>query len=86
MTKSTQPRLENKAAASPVAGDINTMFGEFMSAFEEFKAANDTRLGELEKRGSADTLLDGKLDRLNAFLDGQKAAIDKASIRSATSA
>jgi HK97 family phage major capsid protein len=80
MTKSTQPRLENKAAASPVAGDINTMFGEFMSAFEEFKAANDTRLGELEKRGSADTLLDGKLDRLNAFLDGQKAAIDKANI------
>lgn len=79
MTKSDAPRLENKAAATP-AGDVNAMFAEFMSAFEEFKATNDTRLGELEKRGQADTLLEDKLDRLNSFLDGQKSRIDRAAL------
>ena len=69
MTKTTQPRLENKAASSPVAGELNAMFGEFMSAFEDFKAANDARIGEIEKRGSADTLLEGKLDKLTPTLN-----------------
>ena len=60
--------LETKAGAG---GDIASLFAEFSTAFEEFKATNDQRLGELEKRGSADGLLEGKLDRLNAVLDGQ---------------
>lgn len=79
MTKSIEPRLENKAAALP-AGDVNALFADFMNAFEEFKSTNDQRLGELEKRGSADTLLEGKLDRLNAVLDGHKSALDKAAV------
>ncbi len=52
MTKTIQPRLENKAAASPVLGDVNAMLGEFMSAFEEFKASNDARLDEIESAGA----------------------------------
>jgi HK97 family phage major capsid protein len=79
MTKSIEPRLENKAAALP-AGDVDALFADFMNAFEEFKSTNDQRLGELEKRGSADTLLEGKLDRLNAVLDGHKSALDKAAV------
>jgi len=67
--------LETKAGAG---SDIASLFAEFSSAFEEFKATNDKRLGEIEKRGSADGLLEGKLDRLNAVLDGQKAALDRA--------
>ncbi|WP_417580439.1 phage major capsid protein [Pelagibacterium sp.] len=79
MTKSIEPRLENKAAALP-AGDVNALFADFMNAFEEFKSTNDQRLGELEKRGSADALLEGKLDRLNTVLDGHKSALEKAAV------
>ena len=67
--------LETKAGAG---GDIAALFAEFSTAFEEFKRTNDQRLGEIEKRGTADGLLEGKLDRLNAVLDGQKAALDRA--------
>ncbi|WMT88061.1 phage major capsid protein [Pelagibacterium sp. 26DY04] len=83
MTKTIEPRLENKAAAMPAGGDVNALFAEFMSAFEEFKSTNDRRLGELEKRGSADTLLEGKLDRLNAILDGHKSALDRVAVEKA---
>ncbi|GGA54203.1 phage major capsid protein [Pelagibacterium lentulum] len=82
MTKSIEPRLENKAAALP-AGDVTTMFAEFMSAFEEFKSTNDQRIETLEKRGSADVLIEDKLERLNSLLDGQKAALDRAAIEKA---
>lgn len=68
--------LETKAGAG---SDIAALFAEFSSAFEEFKRTNDQRLGEIEKRGTADGLLEGKLERLNAVLDGQKAALDRAS-------
>jgi HK97 family phage major capsid protein len=71
----TSDGLETKAGAG---SDIAALFADFSRAFEEFKATNDQRLGELEKRGSADGLLEGKLDRLNAVLDGQKAAMDRA--------
>jgi len=67
--------LETKAGAGT---DIAALFAEFSTAFEEFKRTNDQRLGEIEKRGTADGLLEGKLDRLNAVLDGQKAALDRA--------
>ncbi len=66
--------LETKAGAG---GDIAALFAEFSSAFEEFKATNDQRLGEIEKRGSADGLLEGKLERLNRVIDGHKAAMDR---------
>ncbi|MCW5721948.1 MAG: phage major capsid protein [Devosia sp.] len=68
--------LETKAGAG---SDIAALFAEFSTAFEEFKRTNDPRLGEIEKRGTADGLFEGKLDKLNAVLDGHKAAIDRAS-------
>jgi HK97 family phage major capsid protein len=71
----TSDGLETKAGAG---SDIAALFAEFSTAFEEFKRTNDQRLGEIEKRGSADGLLEGKLDRLNAVLDGQRAAMDRA--------
>ncbi len=67
--------LETKAGAG---GDIAALFADFSTAFEEFKRTNDQRLKEIEKRGTADGLLEGKLERLNAVLDGQKAALDRA--------
>ena len=75
----TTTSLEIKAGPGDVAG----MFAQFTSAFEEFKATNDQRLKDIEKRGSPDGLLEGKLDRLNAVLDGQKSALERAVIDSA---
>ncbi|MET3896735.1 HK97 family phage major capsid protein [Devosia sp. UYZn731] len=71
----TDDSFEIKAGTG---GDVAGMFAEFSSAFEEFKRTNNQRIGEIEKRGSADGLLEGKLDRLNAVLDGQKSAMDRA--------
>ena len=76
----TSDGLETKAGAG---SDIGALFAEFSTAFEEFKRTNDQRLGEIEKRGSADGLLEGKLDRLNSVLDGQKAAMDRAMVERA---
>ena len=76
MTDATE-RLEIKATAGGAAGDIQGMFTEFMSAFEEFKRTNDGRLGDLERRGAADVITSEKVERLNAVLDGAKAAIDR---------
>lgn len=67
--------FEIKAGTSD---DVAGMFAEFSTAFEEFKRTNNQRLADIEKRGTADGLLDGKLDRLNAVLDGQKSALDRA--------
>lgn len=46
-----------KAAVSPV-----------MTAFEEFKSTNDARLKEIEKKGSADTLIEEKLGKIESTL------------------
>jgi len=70
----TSDGLETKAGAG---SDVGALFAEFSRAFEDFKATNDQRLKEIEKRGSADGLIEGKLERLNAVLDGQKAAMDR---------
>jgi HK97 family phage major capsid protein len=84
MTETTSDRLEIKATTSPAAsGDTQAMFAEFMTAFEEFKRTNDGRLAELERRGSADVLTGDKLERLNAVLDGAKAALDRQALERA---
>lgn len=46
------------------------------SAWEAFKSANDTRLKEIEKRGAADPLLTGQLEKLNAFMDSTKSEME----------
>ena len=50
------------------------------SAFDEFKKANDERLKEVEKKGSADSLTEEKLNRINDAITAQeemKAKIEK---------
>ncbi|WP_428977128.1 phage major capsid protein [Breoghania corrubedonensis] len=64
------PVRETKVAAMPASdrgGDTDAGLDEFLNAFEEFKAANDSRLKALETRG--DVLHDEKLDRINCALD-----------------
>lgn len=53
---------------------------ELGSAFEEFKAANDQRLAALESKGSVDTVLNEKVDRINKAiteLQNEKDRIDQ---------
>ncbi len=69
--------LEGKAAAGAAARDTEGLLAELMGAFEEFKRTNDGRLAELEKRGATDAITEEKLGRLNAALDGTKAAMDR---------
>jgi len=47
-----------------------------MRAFAEFKAANDARLGAIE-RGRADVLSDERLDRIDRALTEQKSALER---------
>src|SRR4051812_25331582 len=37
--------------------------------FEDYKSVNDQRLAELERRGSADVLLDDKLSRMDQHIN-----------------
>ena len=78
MTEATD-QYEIKAVPG-AGGDFADRFGAFMSAFEEFKRGNDERLGQLERRGSADAVTEEKVTRLNAALDGAKAALDRATL------
>lgn len=53
--------------------------GEIAKAFEEFKAANDTRLKDLESKGSTDVLTTEKVDRINDAISSlQKEVTDLA--------
>jgi HK97 family phage major capsid protein len=50
-------------------GDVKTAINEFMRSFEEFKSSNDSRLKEIEKKGSADVVLEEKVNKINSSLD-----------------
>ena len=49
--------------------DTKKAIAEVMTAFEEFKTANDQRLKELESKKASDPLIDEKLDKINKKLD-----------------
>ena len=51
---------------------------EMMAAFEAFKGANDARLDEIEKKASADTLLEEKVARIDQAVAGAQARLDRA--------
>ena len=47
------------------------------SAWEQFKKVNDQRLKEVEKKGNADPLFMGQLNKISDVLDSQKQRLDK---------
>jgi len=51
---------------------------EMMAAFEAFKGANDARLDEIEKKASADTLLEEKVARIDQAVSSAQARLDRA--------
>ena len=77
----TDVPLETKVA--DVTGEARGVHEELMRAFEEFRATNEARLEELERRMGADALLEEKLARLSAALDAQQRRLDELVRRSA---
>ena len=69
--------IETKASATEVA----EAFDDFMSAFEEFKAANDERLGQIETRVTADVVTTEKVERINRAVDEHKRALDRLQLK-----
>ena len=68
--------IETKSAASADDAGINAAFGDFMRAFDAFKDSNDERLGQLERRMSADVVTTDRLDRINRALDEKASKLD----------
>ncbi len=50
---------------------------EMMAAFEAFKGANDARLDEIEKKASADALLEEKVARIDQAVASAQARMDR---------
>jgi HK97 family phage major capsid protein len=80
MNIDTQDHLETKAGYSP---DTPMTQGEFMRAFEEYKATNDDRLAQIERRGAADGLTVEKNARIDAVLDHHQRQIDELKLKDA---
>ncbi|MBX9869238.1 MAG: hypothetical protein K2X63_05525, partial [Burkholderiaceae bacterium] len=47
------------------------------NAWEQFKQVNENRLSEIERKGHADPLHDGHLQRINDALDQHKSRMDR---------
>lgn len=72
--------IETKAGGGD---DVRGAMREFLSAFEQFKSANDERLDALEKKKSDDVVLVERIDRINAAVSEQKAKVDRLALASA---
>ena len=80
--KSALPSLEDKAAGhAPNDPAVGAAMGELSRAFEAFKETNDERLEAIEKRMSADVLVEEKLERIGKTLDRQKTRLDDMQVK-----
>ena len=50
---------------------------EMMAAFEAVKGANDARLDEIERKSSADALLEEKVARIDQAVGAAQARLDR---------
>ena len=69
---------ETKQAAP--AAETRAAMHEVMAAFEAFRAANDQRLDEIERKACADPLLEEKVSRIDAALSAAERRFDRASV------
>lgn len=75
--------LPHQSAALPViafagvTADVSKLVDEIKTKFEEFKTANDERLAQIEKKGSADAVLNQKVEQINAAISDTQAEIAK---------
>jgi HK97 family phage major capsid protein len=67
--------IENKQATS--SPEQRAALHEVLAAFEGFKAANDERLAEMERKRAADGLLEEKVGRIDAALTAAQGRLDR---------
>jgi HK97 family phage major capsid protein len=70
-----------KKGAETTTLELKDAFEDFLLAFEAFKGANDDRLGEIERKLTADILTEEKVARIDATLDRQKREIDRLALK-----
>ena len=63
---------------APATPEARAAVHEMMAAFEAFKGANDARLDEIERKASADTLLEEKVARIDQAVGQAQARLDRA--------
>jgi len=73
--------LETRSLETKAGGSVGAAFEEFMRAFEAYKDTNDERLADLERRSSADPLIDDKLARIDRALDETKRVADRLAVK-----
>jgi HK97 family phage major capsid protein len=71
--------LETKAGFAP---DVPVTHSEMMRTFDAFKAANDERIAQVERR-APDVLQEEKVARIDAVLDAQVRRLDELTLKSA---
>ena len=66
-------------SGTPILADsgARAAMHEMMAAFEAFKGANDARLDEIERKSSADTLLEEKVARIDLAVSSAQARLDR---------
>ncbi|WP_339931390.1 phage major capsid protein [uncultured Brevundimonas sp.] len=62
---------------APATPGARAAMHEMMAAFEAFKGANDARLDEIEKKASADPLLEAKVARIDQAVASAQARLDR---------
>ena len=62
---------------APATPEARAALHEMMAAFEAFKGANDARLEEVERKASADTLLEEKVARIDQAVASAQARLDR---------
>lgn len=83
MTETANLAAPEQKSAVHQADDVSGAFDEFMEAFDAFKQVNDDRLGQIEKRMSADVLTVEKVERISKAMDDHKRSIDQMLLRKA---
>jgi HK97 family phage major capsid protein len=63
------------------ASDVGFLLDEMHRAFEVYKADNDRRLAEVERRGTADPLITDKLARIDRVLDQTHRRLDEITLK-----
>ena len=83
MTGTAQNAAPELKSSAQNADDVAGAFDDFMEAFDAFKQTNDDRLGQIEKRMSADVLTVEKVERISKAMDEHKRSIDQMLLKKA---
>jgi HK97 family phage major capsid protein/HK97 family phage prohead protease len=80
-TPSTASMTREDAPMTATAPQTGPAHAEMMRLFEAYKAANEERLADLERRLSADVLIEDKVARLDGALDQARRRLDELALR-----